>query len=103
MVPIPIAPETDVVLVPGGLNTDTSTVPGESRPAGNCLPSEYCPFRNVKQPKYVGGGEGEGTTSCSIADTFLDLVVVGFDCEEDGLVGSFLAAKATPGPTSTTG
>ena len=28
LVPIPIAPETDVVLVPGGLNTDTSTVPG---------------------------------------------------------------------------
>lgn len=28
LVPIPIAPETEVVLVPGGLNTDTGTVPG---------------------------------------------------------------------------
>ena len=28
MVPIPIAPETEVVLVPGGLNTSTSTIPG---------------------------------------------------------------------------
>jgi len=28
MVPIPIAPETEVVLVSGGLNTNTSTIPG---------------------------------------------------------------------------
>ena len=28
IVPIPIAPETEVVLVPGGLNTTTSTIPG---------------------------------------------------------------------------
>ena len=28
MVPIPIAPETEVVLVPGGLNTSASTIPG---------------------------------------------------------------------------
>jgi hypothetical protein len=27
-VPIPIAPETEVVLVPGGLNTNTGTMPG---------------------------------------------------------------------------
>jgi hypothetical protein len=27
-VPIPIAPETEVVLVSGGLNTDTSALPG---------------------------------------------------------------------------
>ena len=28
IVPIPIAPETEVVLVPGGLNTTTSTITG---------------------------------------------------------------------------
>ncbi len=28
IVPIPIAPETEVVLVPGGLDTNTSTIPG---------------------------------------------------------------------------
>jgi hypothetical protein len=34
MVPIPIAPETEVVLVPGGSNTSTSTIPGS--PAASC-------------------------------------------------------------------
>jgi len=30
MVPIPIAPEREVVLVSGGLNTNTSTIPGSA-------------------------------------------------------------------------
>ena len=33
MVPMPIAPEKEVVLVSGGLNTNTSTIPGSAMSA----------------------------------------------------------------------
>ncbi len=51
-----------------------------------------------------GGREGERTTPCSIADTFLDAIPIGFDCEADVVVGSFLAAKGGIGkvPTNVT-
>jgi len=67
--------------LPAGLIFDVLVVPGTALD-----PPGFGAGRAAR------GGEGERTTACSIAGTFLDAIAIGFDCEEDVVV-SFLAAK----------
>jgi len=52
-----------------------------------------------KQRAARGGREGERTIPCSITGTFLDAIPLGFECEADVVVVSFLHSFQVGHPT----